>query len=57
MTGSTATPIHLAEEIVKIVGDADSDTAQTAVAIARLLLLHREHCLINFERDAISPTG
>ena len=53
MTGpqrESMTPVQLAEEIVKVVGDADSDTAQTALAIARLLLQHRDSAAIEFER-------
>lgn len=46
------TPVQLAEEIVKLVGDADSSTAQTALAIARLLLIHREESAIDFANDS-----
>jgi hypothetical protein len=44
-----ATPTQLAEEIFKVVGDTDSDTAKTALEIARLLLIHRELARITFE--------
>jgi hypothetical protein len=47
--------VQLAEEIVKIVGDADLSTAQTALAIARLLLIHREEAAIEFDRSF--PSG
>jgi hypothetical protein len=44
------TPIQMAEEIIKVVGDADSHTAHTALQIARLLILHRDDTRIEFER-------
>jgi len=47
-----ATPVQLAEEVVKVVGDADSSTALTALQIARLLILHRDDAMIDFERTA-----
>jgi|HubBroStandDraft_6_1064221.scaffolds.fasta_scaffold75983_3 hypothetical protein len=49
-----ATPIQLAEEIVKVVGDADSGTALTALQIARLLILHREDAALEFERSCVN---
>jgi hypothetical protein len=49
-----ATPIQLAEEVIKVVGDADSGTARTALEIARLLLLHREEAAQEFERNCAS---
>lgn len=49
-----AAPVQLAEEIVKVVGDADSSTALTALDIARLLIVHREEAAIKFERDCVS---
>lgn len=50
----TVTPSKLADEIVKTLGDADSDTALTALDIARLLLVHRIHAQAEFERKCIS---
>lgn len=47
------TPSRLAEEIIKTLGDADSDTALTALAIARLLLVHRMNAQAEFERKCI----
>jgi hypothetical protein len=44
------TPQRLAEEVFRLVGDADYDTAQTALAIARLILQHRDCAAIEFER-------
>lgn len=57
MTGpqrESMTPVQLAEEIVKVVGDADDNTARTALEIARLLLIHRKEAEIDFERDCFS---
>ena len=48
------TPVQLAAEIVKVVGDADDNTARTALEIARLLLIHRKEAEIDFERDCFS---
>jgi hypothetical protein len=45
------TPQRLAEEVFRLVGDADYDTAQTALAIARLILQHRDCAAIEFERS------
>ena len=36
-----AHPSQLAEEIVKLVGDADDSTARAAIEIAQILLRHR----------------
>lgn len=36
-------PDTLANELMKTLGDADSNTAHTALEIAKLLLIHREH--------------
>jgi hypothetical protein len=44
-------PTHLAEEVLKIVGDADASTALTALQIARLLILHREEAADNFQSE------
>jgi hypothetical protein len=46
------TPVRLAEEIVKQVGDADHDTAVTALDIARLLLFYRERAATHFTSEA-----
>lgn len=35
-------PTQLAEQIVKALGDADSNTALSALEIAKVILLHRE---------------
>jgi hypothetical protein len=43
-------PQALADKIVSVVGDADSNTAYTAIKIAELLLIHRDHSLLEFER-------
>jgi len=45
------TPLQLAEEVMKTVGDADLDTALTALQIARLLLFHREESALEFQRQ------
>lgn len=44
------TPVQLAEEIVKIVGDFDDNTAHIALQIARLLLEHRQLAELEFRR-------
>ena len=49
-----ATPQSLAEEVLKVVGDADSDTARTALDIASLLLGHRDRACIEFEKQCIT---
>jgi hypothetical protein len=41
-------PIELAQQVLRVVGDADADTAHTALEIARLLLNHRERAAIDF---------
>lgn len=46
-------PNGLAEKVVKMLGDADYDTAHTALRIAELLLQHRHTALMNFEIDCI----
>jgi hypothetical protein len=47
-----ATPVQLAEEILKMVGDADDNTARTALDIARLLIGHRKSAEIDFLSEA-----
>jgi hypothetical protein len=47
------TPVRLAEEIVKQMGDADHDTAVTALDIARLLVDHRERGAIHFNASTV----
>jgi hypothetical protein len=49
---SVSTPVQLAEEIVKQIGDADRDTAVTALEIARLLVNHRERAAIDFSTSS-----
>jgi hypothetical protein len=44
-------PIELAEEVMKVVGDAQVNTALTALRITRLLILHREDAAIDFTQD------
>ena len=53
------TPIQLAVEIGNIAGDADCDTALTALEITRLLLIHRSKAQAEFERRCIigEPVG
>jgi hypothetical protein len=47
-------PQDLANELVKMLGDADSNTAHTALKIAELLLVHRDHDQLNFDRNLLS---
>jgi hypothetical protein len=47
---ATATPTQLAEEIFKVVGDTDNNTAYFALDIARIILAHREAAQREFER-------
>ena len=47
----TPTPIQLAEAILKAMGDADDNTARTALEIAKLLLIHRKSAEIEFMSD------
>jgi hypothetical protein len=49
-----ATPIQLAEEIVRLVGDADDNTAHTALQIAGLLLAHRKLAELDFHDECIN---
>lgn len=51
-----ATPNQLADEIVRLLGDADSSTAQTALGITRLLLLHRDEAEIEFHRHCVTDS-
>ncbi len=46
-----AHPIQLAEEIIRVLDECDDSTAMTALAIARLLRLHRASAAIEFERQ------
>jgi|AP3Bu8745761321_1050154.scaffolds.fasta_scaffold455695_1 hypothetical protein len=43
-----ATPIQLGQEILKLVSDADDNTARVALRIAELLLDHRKLAEIEF---------
>ncbi len=45
-------PQSLADAIIGTIGDADSNTAYTALKIAKLLLIHRDHALLDFTRQA-----
>jgi len=47
-------PQTLADEIVKTIGEADSNTAHTALKIAELLLVHRDHAHLDFDRELLS---
>jgi len=47
----TTNPTQLAEEVMKVVGDVDSNTAHTALEIAKLLLIHRETAARQFVND------
>jgi len=49
-------PIQLAEQIMKMVGDHDSETAQTALQIVRLLISHRDCCAIAFELNCFNDS-
>jgi hypothetical protein len=51
------TPVQLAEEIVRVVGDADDNTANTAIKIAELLLLHRTMAEINFRKECLTSAS
>ncbi len=44
------TPVQLAEAIMRLVGDADDDTARCGLRIAAILLEHRTSARIEFER-------
>jgi hypothetical protein len=48
------TPQELANQIVKTLGEADSNTAHTALKIAQLLLTHRDHEQLDFDRQLLS---
>lgn len=54
MDASRATPTQLAEEIIRIVRDADGNTASTAIRIAELLLVHRTLAESEFNLQCIS---
>jgi hypothetical protein len=45
-------PVQLAEEIVRVVGDADDSTARAALDIAGILLQHRKESEIAFLSEA-----
>lgn len=44
-------PAELARQLVKELGDVDSNTALTALQIARLLVLHREEAAGDFQQE------
>ncbi|MGH9544687.1 MAG: hypothetical protein ACRD23_05675 [Terriglobales bacterium] len=48
------TPVQLAEEVIKVVGDAEESTAHSALQIAEILLKHRKSAEIEFQRRCIS---
>lgn len=52
MTGQT--PIQLAEQILRLVGDADDNTARTALRIADELLQHRKRAEIDFHQECLT---
>jgi hypothetical protein len=47
-------PQELANRVVTTLGGADSNTAHTALEIAKLLLIHRESAARQFIRDQSS---
>ena len=44
-------PQQLADKVVEALGDADSNTAHTALEIAKLLLIHRESAARQFVNE------
>jgi hypothetical protein len=48
------TPQDLASELVRVIRDADSNTAHTALEIAKLLIAHRDHAQLNCDREMLS---
>ena len=54
MSRDRATPQALAEEVLKVVGDADENTAHTALKIADLLLTHRKMAEIDFHQQCFN---
>jgi len=47
-------PQKLADEVIGVLRDADSNTAHTALEIAKLLLRHRDHAQLDFDRELLS---
>jgi len=47
------TPVQLAEELVKVLGDSDDNTAGFALQIAQLLVSHRRMACLDFEQACI----
>lgn len=47
-------PVELAGEIFKMLGDVDYNTALTAIKISKLLLSHREVGAIEFVTETIN---
>jgi hypothetical protein len=47
-------PQKLADEVIKALRDADSNTAHTALEIAQLLLRHRDHAQLDYDREMLS---
>ena len=45
------TPESLAAELIKTLGDADEDTVDAAIDIARVLLRHRRLAQLRFETE------
>jgi hypothetical protein len=41
--------------VLQVVGDADSNTAHTALEIAKLLLIHRNHAAIMYASEPEPP--
>jgi hypothetical protein len=54
---ANATPTQLAEEIFKVVGDTDNNTAYFALHMARLMLSHREAAQREFEHRCSTEDG
>ena len=51
------TPQELANRLMETLGDADSNTAHTALKIAALLLAHRDHAQLDFDRQLLSEAS
>jgi len=47
-------PQTIADSILRVLGDADSNTAHTAIKIAELLLVHRDHAQLDFDREMLT---
>lgn len=47
-------PIEYAQRMIEVLGEADSNTAHVALKIAALLVEHRDHHFLSFDRDLTS---